>query len=177
MREIQTRAPHFCLAGCVQFGGNLTRRVGFLSNRRRLVADVVRGGDAIEWNSTATRHKTCFAGWIRPQTELHPRWHPTLASLTLASLLTNQRGGGTIHLRADAHAKHSSPTRRSKMNEPAKKPWQRPELIVLVRSNPEEAVLTSCKIGTLGLSSSHNAGNCASIPSLGCQVCSDQVAS
>jgi hypothetical protein len=93
MREIQTRAPHFCLAGCVQFGGNLTRRVGFLSNRRRLVADVVRGGDAIEWNSTATRHKTCFAGWIRPQTELHPRWHPTRWHPTLASLLTNQRGG------------------------------------------------------------------------------------
>ncbi len=26
-----------------------------------------------------------------------------------------------------------------------KKPWQKPELIVLVRSNPEEAVLTVCK--------------------------------
>jgi len=26
-----------------------------------------------------------------------------------------------------------------------KKPWQKPELIVLVRSNPEESVLTVCK--------------------------------
>jgi hypothetical protein len=26
-----------------------------------------------------------------------------------------------------------------------KRPWQRPELIVLVRSKPEEAVLTACK--------------------------------
>ncbi len=26
-----------------------------------------------------------------------------------------------------------------------KKPWQKPELIVLVRSKPEEAVLTVCK--------------------------------
>ncbi len=28
---------------------------------------------------------------------------------------------------------------------PDKKPWQKPELIVLVRSNPEEAVLIVCK--------------------------------
>lgn len=26
-----------------------------------------------------------------------------------------------------------------------KKPWQKPELLVLVRSNPEEAVLAICK--------------------------------
>jgi hypothetical protein len=26
-----------------------------------------------------------------------------------------------------------------------KRPWQKPELIVLVRSQPEEAVLTGCK--------------------------------
>jgi hypothetical protein len=29
-----------------------------------------------------------------------------------------------------------------------KKPWSRPELIVLVRSNPEEAVLAGCKTAT-----------------------------
>jgi len=29
-----------------------------------------------------------------------------------------------------------------------KKPWRKPELIVLVRSNPEEAVLTVCKNAT-----------------------------
>lgn len=27
--------------------------------------------------------------------------------------------------------------------------WQKPELIILVRSRPEEAVLTNCKSGTL----------------------------
>ena len=30
-----------------------------------------------------------------------------------------------------------------------KKAWQKPELIVLVRSNPEEAVLTVCKNATV----------------------------
>ena len=34
------------------------------------------------------------------------------------------------------------------MDEPTKRAWSRPELIVLVRSGPEEAVLTSCKIST-----------------------------
>jgi hypothetical protein len=29
-----------------------------------------------------------------------------------------------------------------------KKVWQKPELIVLVRSKPEEAVLTACKLST-----------------------------
>jgi hypothetical protein len=38
-----------------------------------------------------------------------------------------------------------------------KKPWQKPELVVLVRGNPEESVLTSCKvIGSLGY---HNTNN------------------
>jgi len=32
-----------------------------------------------------------------------------------------------------------------KNSRPEKKPWQKPELIVLVRSKPEEAVLVICK--------------------------------
>ena len=28
----------------------------------------------------------------------------------------------------------------------AKKPWSKPELLVLVRSNPEETVLAGCKV-------------------------------
>ncbi len=36
------------------------------------------------------------------------------------------------------------------MDEPTRRAWSRPELIVLVRSGPEEAVLTVCK--TTGLS-------------------------
>ena len=31
------------------------------------------------------------------------------------------------------------------MDEPTRRAWSTPELIVLVRSGPEEAVLTSCK--------------------------------
>jgi hypothetical protein len=31
------------------------------------------------------------------------------------------------------------------MTEPTKKHWQKPELIVIVRSNPEENVLLGCK--------------------------------
>ncbi len=33
------------------------------------------------------------------------------------------------------------------MEKKPKKSWQKPELIILVRSNPEEAVLLSCKHG------------------------------
>ncbi len=31
------------------------------------------------------------------------------------------------------------------MDEPARRAWSKPELIVLVRSGPEEAVLVTCK--------------------------------
>jgi hypothetical protein len=31
-----------------------------------------------------------------------------------------------------------------------RKQWQKPELVVLVRSKPEEAVLASCKLNTAG---------------------------
>ena len=37
------------------------------------------------------------------------------------------------------------------MDEPTRRAWTRPELVVLVRSGPEEAVLTPCKAsGTRG---------------------------
>jgi hypothetical protein len=38
-------------------------------------------------------------------------------------------------------------TMEAEMKLQAKKEWKTPELIVLVRSKPEEAVLTACKIG------------------------------
>ncbi len=31
--------------------------------------------------------------------------------------------------------------------EKARRPWSKPELIVLVRNKPEEAVLSTCKLG------------------------------
>jgi len=36
------------------------------------------------------------------------------------------------------------------MNEPPRRAWSKPELIVLVRGKPEEAVLTGCKNDQVG---------------------------
>lgn len=41
-----------------------------------------------------------------------------------------------------------------------KKAWKKPELIVLVRGRPEEAVLETCKSGSAG--GPGNANNCRS---------------
>lgn len=49
--------------------------------------------------------------------------------------------------------------------ETTKKPYTRPELTVLVRSRPEEAVLTACKAS--GGVTGPAAGNCAK-PAPGC---------
>ena len=46
------------------------------------------------------------------------------------------------------------------MDEPTRRAWSKPELIVIVRSGPEEAVLTGCKTGegpSSGPASSHTA--------------------
>ena len=55
-----------------------------------------------------------------------------------------------------------------------KKEWSEPELIVLVRSKPEEAVLTSCKYWEIGGSIQAVASGC----SQNCTgPCSDQLSS
>jgi len=59
------------------------------------------------------------------------------------------------------------------MNEPSKtekKPWEKPELIVLVRSTPEELVLAACKyLGKKTAANTNAVNNC----SYGaCTVCS-----
>ena len=41
-----------------------------------------------------------------------------------------------------------------------KKSWQKPELIVLVRSNPAEAVLSTCKGGVQWQTPTGQAGSC-----------------
>ena len=52
----------------------------------------------------------------------------------------------------------------------AKKEWIKPELLVLVRSNPEEAVLTACKGKTVG---PYNYFNwCSGNASAECKACS-----
>jgi len=49
-----------------------------------------------------------------------------------------------------------------------KKKWKKPELIVLVRGNPEEAVLTFCKTDFLGSSWAGDYRNCGQPTAIGC---------
>lgn len=51
-----------------------------------------------------------------------------------------------------------------------KKAWMEPELIVLTRSEPEEAVLTGCK-GSWGNSTAGNAGGNNGCMTSGCGIC------
>jgi hypothetical protein len=51
----------------------------------------------------------------------------------------------------------------------SKKAWVTPELIVLVRSNPEEAVLGGCKAGTGGSDSLGEYARCSIV--LNCNGC------
>jgi hypothetical protein len=57
--------------------------------------------------------------------------------------------------------------------------WKRPELVVLVRGKPEEAVLAACKLGPgqgiLGPGNQFNA--CANLPAQECVPCQAPVGS
>lgn len=61
-------------------------------------------------------------------------------------------------------------------NENGKKEWSRPELTVLTRNKPEEAVLGSCK-GASGSSPNHSYNNCIEYQYGDCINCSVQSAS
>ena len=50
----------------------------------------------------------------------------------------------------------------------SKRKWQKPDLIVLTRSKPEEEVLTACKLAGGGMSGP-SAGNCSK-PAPGCST-------
>jgi hypothetical protein len=62
--------------------------------------------------------------------------------------------------------------RRGKMTE-SKKEWQKPELIVLVRSKPEEAVLAGCKGHSIGggTSDTNTVNTLCSSQYAGCWTC------
>jgi len=62
------------------------------------------------------------------------------------------------------------------MDEPTRRAWSRPELIVLVRGGPEEAVLTACKDATRMLAANNAAGNCRQ-SSGDCSTCNDLLVS
>ncbi len=47
------------------------------------------------------------------------------------------------------------------MDEPTRRAWSKPELIVLVRSGPEEAVLAACKWNSGGPGEGGSHINCA----------------
>ncbi len=52
-----------------------------------------------------------------------------------------------------------------------KKPWVEPELIVLVRNNPEEGVLETCKLCGTGLGYLSGDGSCMYLVDFPCQCC------
>lgn len=54
-----------------------------------------------------------------------------------------------------------------------KKLWAEPELIVLVRNKPEEAVLTACKANLSGSGADANAGACGSAGQFCVAGCND----
>ncbi|MBC8446887.1 MAG: hypothetical protein H8D78_03980 [Chloroflexi bacterium] len=56
-----------------------------------------------------------------------------------------------------------------------KKQWQKPELIVLVRSKPEEAVLTACKGAAMPGADAVAQRNCVTV--FGCPGCLLEMAS
>ena len=58
------------------------------------------------------------------------------------------------------------------MKKESKKKWKKPELIVLVRGESSEAVLTSCKAGPGTDGPGHDYEPCKSAPLLGCRICS-----
>ena len=53
----------------------------------------------------------------------------------------------------------------------SKKAWVEPELIVLVRSKPEEAVLGTCKMNDDIGGFSDAQGRCAYMPVMSCSAC------
>ena len=59
------------------------------------------------------------------------------------------------------------------MDEPTRRAWSKPELIVLVRSGPEEAVLGACKNELKpSVSQYTNFGGCAIVMPMICSRCS-----
>lgn len=57
------------------------------------------------------------------------------------------------------------------------KKWERPNLIVLTRSKPEEAVLFACKFGSGAFTGSTQTKNHCITPTPNCTDCSAQAAS
>jgi hypothetical protein len=61
-----------------------------------------------------------------------------------------------------------------------KKPWEKPELVVLVKARPEECVLDVCKYPQIPHSGPHEGHdgqlNCKYVEATGCPTCSQHKA-
>lgn len=57
-----------------------------------------------------------------------------------------------------------------------KKPWEKPELVVLVKARPEESVLDPCKFKTFPFNRPEDGQgiNCKYVKDLGCPTCSKE---
>jgi hypothetical protein len=54
------------------------------------------------------------------------------------------------------------------MDEPTRRAWSKPELIVIVRSGPEEAVLGACKHAAGAATAKGSQNDCFSPPDITC---------
>jgi len=63
------------------------------------------------------------------------------------------------------------------MDEPTRRAWSKPELIVLVRGKPEEAVLGACKLATGGSGLRSMTDGCDRSGSRPCDPCRGSVGS
>jgi len=64
------------------------------------------------------------------------------------------------------------------MDEPTRRAWSRPEVIVLVRSGPEEAVLITCKGPSAAVQVSNSVEGCDTPgPGGACDACASTVGS
>jgi hypothetical protein len=57
------------------------------------------------------------------------------------------------------------------------KKWQKPELVVLTRSNPEEVVLAACKTGASSGTGGPGYTQACCLQFMNCSICSDSTGS
>lgn len=57
-----------------------------------------------------------------------------------------------------------------------KKPWQTPELVILFRGRPEEAVLCNCKHANMAAVSPHTFNNSCNLSATCCSTCQNTTA-
>lgn len=84
-------------------------------------------------------------------------------------VLNKKRCAVSIHSNRGITMTHSSAA--------DKKAWEHPQLIVLIRNNPEEAVLSYCKSTIVGTSPRASANLCSETINFACNQCSAPTAS